>query len=792
MGKARQEPDILIVDREFGLIVIEVKSISIDQIVTIWGHCWQLKNFYTQTIRPYEQAENQLLTLLEFSDREPLLQGQVTARVLVALPSITQFEWENRDFHLLPSCPSILFLEHLNQPNLLLQKIYETPPLNHRKILNREQWKLLLTRLGGAPIFQKSAQKVTNQSPASVGSRGWAIIQANQQLSQLKPLTETNFNQIPPGCQRIRGIAGSGKTTLLCQKAAYMHLKHPDWDIALVFFSRSLYQKMIGLLDHWLYQLSDGEVEYTLDHPKLRVLHAWGGKHQPGLYSIICHAGKINPLTVDRNQSRQPQEDLALACRDLLKKNQINSIFDAILIDDAQNLLVKDELKFDRQQPFYALAYQSLRPVNGQVKRLIWADDGMLSWETGKTATASELFGDRYGQLVSGSYDGGIGKTLFLPGSHRSPEPIIAAAQAIAMGLARLGGAIAGMIHPQDWMAIGYQIEGNFLQRLPPAYSHPILDLSNEPLLEFTAYPTRQAELTALATNICHNINQEGIKPSQQILVIILGNYFEAAKLELEVANFLIARGIEIFIPGSNTSNILQPEPQQRDPSKFWYPGAVTISRIRRAQGNEADIVYIVGCDRVAPQEFSLTLRHQLFVAITRSRAWVKLSGIGENQFYREIRQVIANPGQFSLPQHHLKYYFNATEVGEIIQRYATGDRNFARIDLSQMQLTRINLSGANLIGAILKGTDLSYSQLDGAKLVVADLTETNLTGASLKKAKLVGAILHQTSLQNADLSYADLSDTDWQNAELSGAKLVGVRSMRSAQPAATEFGINY
>jgi superfamily I DNA and RNA helicase len=771
VGKARQEPDILIADRELGLIIIEVKSITIAQIISIVGHSWQIQNFYTPTIRPYEQAENQLFTLLEFSDREPSLQRQVTARVLVALPQIDEIEWQKRSFHQLPSCPSILFLEHLNKPDLLLQQIQQTTPLIKGNILKREQWKLLLTRLGGAPIFQKSAKQVTSQPSEPVGSRSWIIAQVNQQ-KLLNSIAETNFKQIPPGFQRIRGIAGSGKTTLLCQKAAYMHLEHPEWDIALVFFSRSLYQKILELLKFWLDRLSDGEVEYSPHHSKLQVLHAWGGKDRSGLYSTLCQASNIEPLKVDRNQQRQPQEDLALACRDLLKSNRVKPIFDVILIDEAQDLLVKDELKFNSQQPFYALAYQALRPVNPEdekIKRLIWADDALQS---GKNATSSELFGDRYGQLVSGSYECGIGKTLFLHQSDRTPEPIIVAAQAIAMGLARPRGAISGMIHPQDWLAIGYKIEANFLQRLTPAFPHPILEYYKKPLIEFTSYPTRQAELTALASNILYNINQEKIKPSQQILVVILGNYFEAAKLETEVGNFLIARGIHIFIPGTNAANILQPEPEQRDPSRFWYPGSVTVSRIRRARGNEADLVYVVGCDAIARQESSLNLRHQLFIALTRTRGWVKLSGIGENQFYAEIRKVIATKSKFLFHQPHLKHYFSATETGEILQRYMAGDRNFAGVDLRGMQLAGINLSGANLIGAMLNGADLSYSQLDGAKLVIADLTQANLTGASLKKAKLVGAILNQANLTDTDLTYSDLTDVDLQNVDLSRAKL--------------------
>src|SRR5689334_21470513 len=44
VGERRKEPDILIADRELGLVVIEVKCLTIDQIVAVDGHLWQLQN----------------------------------------------------------------------------------------------------------------------------------------------------------------------------------------------------------------------------------------------------------------------------------------------------------------------------------------------------------------------------------------------------------------------------------------------------------------------------------------------------------------------------------------------------------------------------------------------------------------------------------------------------------------------------------------------------------------------------------------------------------------------------
>ncbi len=81
------------------------------------------------------------------------------------------------------------------------------------------------------------------------------------------------------------------------------------------------------------------------------------------------------------------------------------------------------------------------------------------------------------------------------------------------------------------------------------------------------------------------------------------------------------------------------------DPNGFWHDGAITVSPIMQAKGNEADVVYVVGLDHVAAQEDSIKLRNQLFVGISRSRGWVHLSGAGmsSSQLKDEIERVIAS-----------------------------------------------------------------------------------------------------------------------------------------------------
>lgn len=794
VGKSRKEPDILIADSSIGLIVIEIKSVTIEQIVAIRGHRWEFQNYYTTSSNPYEQAENQLFALLGYCDRESSLRRKVSGRALVCLPLITEDQWYESGFYQLPSCPPIIFENNLSQEpgvlnsklKTLLELIEQTTPVIKGFNLNNQQWNLLKAVISGTPVFRTRvgaalASHTNKQTRASV------LASVRQRLSEFDLQQEHIGKEIPPGPQRIRGIAGSGKTVLLCQKAAHMHLKHPDWDIAFVFFSRSLYHPIIAHVDTWMRRFSGGEVGYDPKNGKFQVLHAWGAKTQPGLYSTICSSAGVKRLTVNDTERKQPNEAFAEVCVQLLHNTVVPTLYDAILIDEGQDLIVDNELKFEGKQPFYWMAYQALRPVTiaqPEQRRLIWGYDEAQSLESLNIPHASELFGEELGHLVTGQYSGGIRKSEIMHRCYRTPAPILTAAHGIGMGLLRYGGMLTGITRAEDWRAIGYEVTGSFIQgeqitlRRPKENSPNLIpDLWEGPVLEFVAYRSRQEELTALAENIIYNLRHDGLKPSREILVIVLGSGIEAMKLESAIAEFLMSQGIDIYIPSTPDCNILIPDKENRDPNKFWCDGGVTVSRIHRAKGNEADMVYVVGLDNVAKDESNLQLRNQLFVALTRAKGWVKLSGLGSYPMYEEMWRVMRSGDTFTFTfRHPPQRDISVTDAGELLKRYDTGGRNFQNADLTGAQLAGADLRNANLIGAILRGANLRNAQLDGAKLVIADLSNADLTNANLPKAKLVGAILRDVKLSGADLRWAKLSNADLRNAQLVGAKLVGAK----------------
>jgi hypothetical protein len=93
----------------------------------------------------------------------------------------------------------------------------------------------------------------------------------------------------------------------------------------------------------------------------------------------------------------------------------------------------------------------------------------------------------------------------------------------------------------------------------------------------------------------------------------------------------------------------------------------------------------------------------------------------------------------------------------ELLEKYATGRRDFNSANLEDANLHDANLRGANLYGADLEdanlhGANLRGADLRGASLYGADLEDANLRGADLEDANLHGANLEDANLHGANL----------------------------------------
>jgi hypothetical protein len=123
----------------------------------------------------------------------------------------------------------------------------------------------------------------------------------------------------------------------------------------------------------------------------------------------------------------------------------------------------------------------------------------------------------------------------------------------------------------------------------------------------------------------------------------------------------------------------------------------------------------------------------------------------------------------------------------ELLERYAAGERYFARAKLANAKLQGAYLASADIHDADLAGADLRHATLSEAKLTgtdfsgadisTAELSEADLSGANFTGAKLSGANLFRTKLSvaifyNADLSNVNLFEAAPLSADFTGANL--------------------
>jgi superfamily I DNA and RNA helicase len=104
------------------------------------------------------------------------------------------------------------------------------------------------------------------------------ILSIQEQLEKLDEEQRPIASQIPSAPQRIRGLAGTGKTILLAKRLAKIHASHPEWKVAFVFFTQSLYEQIRERIYKECLKKTDEEPNWDIIH----VLHAWGSVARNG------------------------------------------------------------------------------------------------------------------------------------------------------------------------------------------------------------------------------------------------------------------------------------------------------------------------------------------------------------------------------------------------------------------------------------------------------------------------------------------------------------------------------
>lgn len=438
--------------------------------------------------------------------------------------------------------------------------------------------------------------------------------------------------QLPPGPQRIRGLAGTGKTIVLCLKAAITHKRFSDYKILYLFNTQSLYQHVQSLISRYYAMEAKRAPDFE---GALHVLHAWGGRQKPGLYSELCNKYGISALTL--SDARGRGDALEYIYKDLLKRvgDSIEPEYDLILIDEAQDF--PDEV--------FQIAFK-LAKGNGVEKRIIWAYDEFQSLRDSEIKEPEDLFGkDKIGEpnipnsALSGTYPGNIPKDFILPNCYRTPRPVLLTAHGVAMSI-YTSKPTTPFSYKSDWEAIGYKIhepQSLFFEKgdkvkieRPDENSRNLLETilrENQKLpknlVQAKSCSDQDDQLHYISEKVLELISEQEVSPEEIIIVNLKSGNNKESMLAIQRA--LMQKGVRSVLPGYvESADVFKPK------------GYVTLTTPYRAKGNEANIVFVINAQNVV-NDFTLRMRNAFFVAVTRSRGWCYISGIGEKMASLEV-----------------------------------------------------------------------------------------------------------------------------------------------------------
>jgi superfamily I DNA and RNA helicase len=508
-------------------------------------------------------------------------------------------------------------------PDSILERLQEFPSISS------QQLKLINAAIQRVTTIKPSTKR-TNVEKAN--SRGAVIQKIEKEIANLDQWQKSAAIECPEGPQRIRGLAGSGKTIVLALKAAYLHAANPDWDIALTFHTRALYQQFRDLVRRFCFEHKNDEPDWN----KLRVLHSWGSSRSPGVYSEVA-AGNDLPVRdfAYAKSFHGGDEAFGGVCDELLgglkSKRKTEPLFDAILIDEAQDL----------PKSFFEICYLSV----SEPKRIVWAYDELQNLGSYSMAPPSELFGtNERGEPRVPNLDeveGTPKRDIVLPVCYRNTPWALSTAHAIGFGIYRPKGLVQFFDDAGLWQEIGYRVENGelapghevTLRRRENSYPQYFTELLRpEDSVSWHCFDEYQQQFEWVADQIRQNLGEDELKHTD--ILVVIPDAIQAKNVAGLLTSALDKHGIQAHLAGV-TSSV----------DRLYQEDSVAITSIYRAKGNEAAMVYVVNAEYAAEPFRSVRGRNVLFTAITRSRAWVRIcgSGPGMKEIIRELESVRDN-----------------------------------------------------------------------------------------------------------------------------------------------------
>lgn len=539
------------------------------------------------------------------------------------------------DIHTISFAPGILNLNSEDQEVYSIVNSLSLMPKLQNLTWEEPDKKVYEKALSAIESISTIRQSGVKRTIKKKNSRGDKLKNLEDSIATLDNDQRRAVIETVEGVQRIRGLAGSGKTIVLALKAAYLHAQHPDWRIGVTFNTRSLKGHFRRLIERFTLEQTREEPDWDY----LQIIHAWGApgsRDRDGIYYQYCRIHDITYFDFGMASDKFGRENAFTgACEHALGQARENiQLYDVILVDEAQ----------DFSPAFLRLCYELLRGKDS--KRLVYAYDELQNLSGDSLPSPEEIFGKKVDGSPKVQFDDVSGnqaqRDIILKKCYRNSRPVLVTAHALGFGIYRDAllpggtGLIQMFDHPELWEEIGYQRrdgkleEGSSVTLYRPEETSPkfLEDHSHiDDLIQFISFDHQVEQADWLASEIKKNLETEELR-SEDIIVINPDPRTTRSSVA-PIRSRLFDMNINSHLAGVDTT-----------PDTFFQTGQdlVTFTGIYRAKGNEAGMVYIINAQDCHSAERNLaSIRNRLFTAITRSKAWIRVLGVGSRM--KEIKK---------------------------------------------------------------------------------------------------------------------------------------------------------
>lgn len=443
----------------------------------------------------------------------------------------------------------------------------------------------------------------------------------------------------PQGPQRIQGVPGSGKTTIIALKAAHLHVANPNWNIAVTFRNMALASHLRYLIRRFVFTISRDEPDWS----KLHVTRCWrlGRKSLFSRVAKACDFEAPSRLDAKSQNSYDLFDGVFKYGLEQLTKKSHDSIYDAILIDDAQEL----------PPSFFQFVYA----VTTQQKRIVWATDEFQSLVGYRSASLEKLFGNDGNGNPRVKLTNKIGhpqQDIVFGMSYRNTPRALTVAHAMVCGLSsqRTENSKDQIFQiysePKMWKSIGYCNVGKDLsygknvklERPQKGDSIRVArsagkNFQNSHAVHFKSFGSLREQWKWVSKNIHSNIHNMGLRPEN--ILVVFPSY---------CTNFL--KQVSAELNKKKIQSTVVKGPVSRD--QVIEFNNVVIANIFGAKETEFPMVYVVNAHECNSSLNLIKKRNALYTGITRSTAWVRICGVGleATELEREYRNVKENEYQ--------------------------------------------------------------------------------------------------------------------------------------------------